>query len=78
MPNLMSRGYPQVEGLCGTSRKGGVENNDSVILGVVLDLVGEGSVTEEVTASKVDGVDVQRTGGSLSESVLHLGLFGAI
>ena len=76
VPDLVSRGAPQVEGLHGASRKGGVEKNDSVVLGVAFEVVGEGSVTEELTASETDGVDVQCAGGSPSESVLHLGLLG--
>jgi hypothetical protein len=77
----MSRGPSQVEVGHRTSRKGRIEKNDSVILGVGRVVGREGSVTEEtlaITGGETDGVEVERTGGSNSESFLHGGLLGGI
>jgi len=81
VPGLMSQGASKVEGSHGTSRKGRVEHNDTIVLGVGRVVSGEGGVTEEtrgVTGRETDGIDVKRVGGSLSESVLHLGLLGGV
>ena len=72
--DLMSRSASLVVGRPGTSRKRRVEKNNSIILGVELVVVREGSVTEEAIA-ETDGVKVQRSGVSSSEGVLHVGLF---
>lgn len=77
----MSRGASQVEVGRGATRKGRVQNDDSVILGVGLVVGRESSVAEEtftITGGETDGVDVERAGGSRSESILHVGLLGGI
>ena len=71
--DLMSCSASQVVRLRSTSRKRRVEKNDSVILGLALVFAREGGITEGIVA-ETDGVEVQRSGVSLSESVLHFGL----
>ena len=81
MSDLMSRGASHVELSHGTTRKGRVEDNDSVILGVGRVVSRESSVTEEtlsITGGETDGVEVERTGSSRSESILHGGLLVGI
>lgn len=79
--DLVSRGASQVEVSHGTTRKGRVENNDSVVLGVGRVVGRESSVTEEtlpITAGETDGVEVERAGISRPECVLHGGLLGGV
>jgi hypothetical protein len=79
--DLMGRGASEVVGGKVTSRKGLVENNDTVILGTDRVVEREGGVTEEtlaISSSETDGVEVERAGGSHSVGVLHGGLFGAV
>ena len=81
MSDLMGRGTSQVEVSCGATRKGRVKDNDSVVRGVRLVARWEGRVTKQAlgtTGGETDGVDVERAGVSLSESVLHGGLLGGI
>ena len=53
--NFMSRGGSRVVGLCGTSRKGRVENNDSAIPVIVLEFVWESRTAEETPANEIYG-----------------------
>ena len=79
--DLMSRGASEVVRRKVTSRKGPVENNDTVILGIGRVVVREGGVAQKTLAiagGETDGVEVERTGGSHSKGVLHGGLLGAV
>ena len=76
---LVSRGASQVVGNKGTARESRVQKNDSIILGVGLVVVREGSVTEEargINGGETNAVEVE--GGSVShtEGFLHLVLLG--
>jgi len=79
--DLMSRGASHVEVSHGTTRKGRIEDDDSVVPGVGRVVARESSVTEEtlpITAGETDGVEVERAGISRSESVLHGGLLAGV
>jgi len=64
-----------------TSGKSRVTNDDAIVLGVVIIVVREGSVTEKIYRVFVierDGIDVERVGTATSESSLHCCLFWGI
>ena len=80
MSGLMSRGASQVEVGQGTSREGRKGNDDPIIPGVARVVGREGSVTEETRGfniNETDGVDVECTGASPTESGLHGVLLGS-
>ena len=75
--DFVCRGAPQVEAGHGTSRKGGVENNDTVIHGVSRVVDREGGITQKTvrtTGIETNSVEVERFSISLPKSVLHSGL----
>ena len=75
--DLVCCGASQVEVLRGTSRKGRVEHDNTVVHGVTCVVCREGGITEKslgITIIETDSVEVERFGISLSKSVLHDGL----
>jgi len=79
--DLVSQRASLVVGSVGTSREGGVEEDDAVKSGVCVVLVREGSVTEDavsVTICFTNSVDIERAGVSHSKICLHVGLLSGL
>lgn len=75
--DLVCRGAPQAEVRHGTSRKGRVENNDTIIHGVSRVVHRKGGITQKTpgtVATETNSVEVEGFDISLSKSVLHGGL----